>query len=323
MPASMKVTRDMLHDELRPYYWPLMLFARAANTAAGSWLLDRIPNVRTYEAPADLDSEQRLVPSTTGGHEIRVMIYRPSERDGDLPGFLYLHGGAYRSGRPEMYSALIKAFIDTRPCAVFAPAYRLSPEAPFPAGFDDCYDTLLWMRDHAETLGIRSDQLIVGGHSAGGGMTAAITLRARDTADVDVALQLPLYPMLDDRQETTSSRFNAPLYGAEQNADAWDLYLRGLHAAAQPVPAYAAAARATDHAGLPPTVTFVGGIDPFRDETIAYVDALRAEGIPVAFTVFDGCFHGFDFFQNTDIARQATRFAFDSYAAFYDQYVDA
>lgn len=67
----------------------------------------------------------------------------------------------------------------------------------------------------------------------------------------------------------------------------------------------------------------MGGIDPFRDETIAYVEALRADGIPVSFAVFDGCFHGFDFFQRTDVARQASRSQLDAYAAFYDTYVFA
>lgn len=319
----MRVTRDMLHEELQPYYTRLMLFTGVARTTIGGSLLDRLQRFGRPTPIEGLQVSEVRVPSASGGPDVRVKIYRPDGEHGPLPGLLYLHGGAYRAGTPEAYAWLIKRFIDTRPCVVAAPDYRLSPQAPYPAGFDDSYDTLLWMRDNAGDLGIDPDGLIVGGHSAGGGMTAAVTLKARDTGDVHVAFQMPFYPMIDDRLLTTSSRFESPLYSATQNAQAWDLYLRGLHAAAEPVPAYAAPARATDHAGLPPTVTFVGGIDPFRDETAAYVEALRAAGVPVTFRVFDGCFHGFDVFAGTEVARAAARFQFGAFADLYDTYLSA
>lgn len=317
----MRVTKDMLHEDLQPYYRRLMILTGVASTTVGARVLDRVQRFGRPAATEGLQEREVRVPSTSGGPDIRVKIYRPEGEHGELPGLLYLHGGAYRAGTPEAYAWLIKRFIDTRPCMVVAPDYRLSPQAPFPAGFDDSYDTLRWLRDHAPALGVRRDAIIVGGHSAGGGMTAALTLKARDSGDVDVAFQMPFYPMIDDRLQTTSARFESPLYSATQNAQAWDLYLRGLHAAGEPVPAYAAPARATDHAGLPPTITFVGGIDPFRDETVAYVGALRAAGVPVVCKVFDGCFHGFDVFENAEVAREAVRFQFDAFADFHDTYL--
>src|SRR3546814_15833466 len=76
------------------------------------------------------------------------------------------------------------------------------------------------------------------------------------------------------------------------NGIAWKTYLGALFGA--DVPAYAAAARATDYRGLPPTCTFVGDLEPFRDETLRYVENLKAAGVPVAFELFRGAFHGFD-----------------------------
>ena len=80
-----------------------------------------------------------------------------------------------------------------------APDYRKALDELYPAALNDCYDTLLWMRDNAESLNIRSEKFAVGGHSAGGGLTAAVTLKVFDTQDVKIAFQMPIYPMIDHR----------------------------------------------------------------------------------------------------------------------------
>ena len=86
-------------------------------------------------------------------------------------------------GVPEGSSELIRRFIETRPCVVVAPDYRKAKSRPYPGGFQDCYDALIWTRDNAQTLGC-TDKFIIGGHSAGGGLTAAVALKARDSGDV-------------------------------------------------------------------------------------------------------------------------------------------
>mgnify|MGYP001125490301 CR=1 FL=1 len=124
------------------------------------------------------------------------------------------------------------------------------------------------MKAHAQELGIRDDQIMVGGDSAGGGLAAALTLYARDQQDVAIAFQMPIYPMLDDRMETESAQNNdMPVWNSKSNALAWRLYLAGLFGTDH-VPPYAAPARADRYEDLPPTVTFVGDLEPFRDETI-------------------------------------------------------
>ncbi len=177
------------------------------------------------------------------------------------------------------------------------------------------------MKNHAEELGIRPDQLMVGGESAGGGLTAALCLYARDKDEVKISFQMPLYPMIDDRMITESAKENnAPVLNSRMNELAWKLYLGELFG--KDVPYYAAPARATDYRNLPPAVTFVGDLEPFRDETIQYVENLRKAGVPVDFKVYSGCYHGFDIINpKADVSRDATIFFINSFKYAVDHYV--
>jgi acetyl esterase/lipase len=267
------------------------------------------------DAPG-LECEQRWVDSLDAGVRVRVRIYRrPGRaRDSGLPGVLFLHGGGYAIGSPEQFASVYRMLLETRECVVVAPDYRKSLETPYPAALHDCYGSLLWLREHAAALGVRDDQLLVMGMSAGGGLTAAVSLLARDRGDVRIAHQLPLYPMLDHRMVTESARDNdAPVWGSKHNRIAWDLYLRGLAGGA--VPKYASPALETDCAGLPPTTTFVGDLDPFLDETVAYAEALRAAGVAVELRRHPGCYHGFDLIRpGARVSREANRFLCDRFA---------
>ena len=268
-----------------------------------------------------LECEQRWVDSLDEGVRVRVRTYRRPGRSGSsgLPGVLYLHGGGYAIGSPEQFAPVYRMLLRTRDCFIVAPDYRKSLEAPYPAAVNDCYGSLLWLKQSAAALGVREDQLIVMGMSAGGGLTAALSLMARDRGDVRIAHQFPLYPMLDHRMVTGSSRDNdAPLWGSKHNRVAWDLYLGSL--AGGEVPKYASPALETDYTNLPPTTTFVGELDPFLDETVAYVEALRAAGIPVEFRRYPRCFHGFDAIRpGAKVSREANGFLCDRFASAIDR----
>ncbi|TWT25454.1 alpha/beta hydrolase [Planomicrobium sp. CPCC 101110] len=245
--------------------------------------------------------------------KIRVRIYKPLRLENEVPGVLWIHGGGYAQGVPEMSGKMYKKLIETSACIIVAPDYRLSIDAPYPAAFDDCYEVMVWMKTHAKELGIRDSQLMVGGESAGGGLTAALTLYARDKGEVNIAFQMPLYPMIDDRMLTDSARENnAHVWNSDTNRWAWKLYLGELFG--KEVPAYAAAARAADYRSLPPTVTFVGDIEPFRDETIQYVENLKQAGVPVDFEIYKGAYHGFDIIHpKAEISKAATGFLMSSF----------
>ena len=238
--------------------------------------------------------EQRWMPRPDGS-QLRLCICRPRKPlTGQVPGLLWIHGGGYAMGVPEMDAMFVNRFMKAGDCIAVLPDYRLSTEAPYPAALDDCWLALKWMKEHAAELGIRQDQLFTGGDSAGGGLCAALSLRARDTGEVNIAFQMPLYPMIDDRMETPSQQENdAPVWNSKSNAAAWQMYLCGRQGT-EDIPTWAAPARAEDLTGMPPTCTYVGTIEPFRDETIAYVERLQAAGVRVWFKQMEGCYHGFD-----------------------------
>jgi acetyl esterase/lipase len=264
--------------------------------------------VRALGKPKDLRVDEEWIPRKDGSRE-RIFVYRSLELKDNVPGILWPHGGGYVMGIPEQEVVAYRQLIGASGCVVVAPDYRLGGEAPYPAALEDCYDALLWLKDNASRLGIRDDQIAVGGGSAGGGLTAALTLYARDKGDVNIAFQMPIYPMIDDRSMTESARENnAPVWDATTNRSAWKVYLGKLYGTPD-VPPYAAAARATDYSNLPPTLTYVGDIEPFRDETIKYVENLRAAGVPVEFEIFKGCYHGFDgICPNANVSKRAAEF---------------
>ena len=259
-----------------------------------------------------LDCSEEWV-SRGDGSSIRVRIYKPLRPVKNIPAVLWLHGGGYAQGVPEMSDELYKRLIATSDCVIVAPDYRLSVDAPYPAALDDCYKILLWMKARAKKLGIRDDQLMVGGESAGGGLTVALALLARDRGTVNLAFQMPLYPMLDDRLQSESARENnAYVWNSDTNRWGWKLYLGELFG--KSVPIYAAPGRAADYRNLPPAVTFVGDIEPFRDETIQYVKDLKAAGIPVDFRIYKGAYHGFDIISpKADISKAARDFLMESF----------
>jgi acetyl esterase/lipase len=263
-----------------------------------------------------LECEQRWVDSLEEGVRVRVRSYRRARPSGGsgLPAVCFLHGGGYVMGSPEQFAPAYRMLLRTRDCVIVAPDYRKSLEAPYPAALNDCYGALLWLKENAAQLGAREDQLFVMGMSAGGGLTAAVSLMARDRGEVRIAHQFPLYPMLDHRMVTASSRDNdAPVWGSRHNRIAWNLYLGGL--AGGDVPVYASPAQETDCSDLPPTTTFVGELDPFLDETEAYVKGLRAAGVPVEFRRYPRCYHGFDMVRpGAKVSRQANEFLCEQFA---------
>lgn len=265
--------------------------------------------------------EERFIPSRNNGPDIRIRIFRPKTKEA-LPAMLYIHGGGYLVGLPELSLYTIKKYIETRPCIIIAPDYRKGLKHGYPDGFNDCYDTLLWMKENYTSLGMLSDRFVVSGHSAGGGLAAAVTLKACDTRAVNIAFQMPIYPMLDYRQKTSSAKEmgdGVPVWNSKSNALGWKTYLQHCNGT---VPPYASVALADDLSHLPPTITFVGELEPFKDETIEYVEALKKANIPVKFALFPKAFHAFEqLVKHADVAKKANAFHLEAWGAFYDLYL--
>lgn len=250
----------------------------------------------------------RFITGPEGAPDVRIRIYEPIKKDKVLPGLLWIHGGGYVLGTPEMNDDLCKRYVTEANCVVVSVDYRLAPENPYPAAIEDCYAALKWFAEHAEELGVDSFRLAIAGASAGGGLTAALSLLARDRQGPPIVFQMPLYPMIDDRNNTQSSSeiTDERVWNRDSNMKGWAMYL-GTNQE-EDVSPYAAPARATDFSGLPPTYTCIGDLDPFRDETIDYIVRLRQSGVPVEFHLYPGCFHGFEVLvPQAEISQRATR----------------
>jgi acetyl esterase/lipase len=185
--------------------------------------------------------------------------------------------------------------------------YRLVPEHPFPAGFEDCHAVLRWLAANAGDLGADPARIAVAGASAGGCLSAALCLAARDRGGPAVAFQTLLIPCLDDRLATPSAhRITDPRFTNRAKVRAmWDAYLPSGGGAVSP---YAAPARAGDLTGLPPAYVLTCGLDPLRDEGLDYARRLTEAGVPVETRDVPGAWHLFEAFApDTELARRTTR----------------
>lgn len=261
----------------------------------------------------DIHVQKIRIPTARGS--IPALVLSPPEKPTDAVGILWLHGGGFIAGMKEMvYISRAAELVKKYGAVVLSPAYRLAVGAPYPAAVEDCYAALLYLKQHADSLGVRRDQLMVGGESAGGGLCAAVCIKARDTGDVNIAFQMPLYPMLDDR-DTASSRDNhGRIWNTRRNHFAWQIYLRGVSRTA--LSPYAAPARLEDFSGLPPAYSFAGDGEPFYAETVHYFERLRAAGIPAELDIYHTNMHAFDMMQPDTPLSIAAAEAFNLHFAY-------
>ena len=258
------------------------------------------------------------------GLRVPLLIMKPIDEPKNAPGVMWIHGGGYMTGIKEMaYIGRAADLVRNHGAVVIAPGYHLSLFHPYPTALNDCYGTLLYIKEHAKELGINPSQIMVGGESAGGGLAAAISMLARDKGEVKLAFQMPLYPMIDNF-DTESSRDNhAKVWNTRRNHQAWAVYLR--KDAKKEVSPYAAPSRQTDYSGLPPAYTFVCTAEPFYCETLTYIDNLKAAGVDAKVDVYEGMYHAFDMSEpesctgSEAIKRFNERFAFAKEHYFADQ----
>lgn len=250
----------------------------------------------------------------SGVRRIPALVLSPEERSAPAAGVLWIHGGGYISGMKEMvYISRAVELVKSFGAVVVSPGYRLAPFSPYPAAIDDCYAALLYMKEHAAELWVREDQLMVGGESAGGGLCAAVCIKTRDTGEVNVAFQMPLYPMLDDRDTETSRDNHGRVWNTWKNHFGWRCYLRGTDR--ETLPPYAAPARVENMEGLPPAYTFVSTGEPFYAETLEYIRRLKDCGIPASVDVYETDMHAFDMMRPKDaLSIEAARRFNESFA---------
>ena len=259
--------------------------------------------------------KSRNIRIISSGQKMRMIVLEPEKGTGKMPGILWIHGGGYAMGMSSLvYISRGKDLAEKYGAVVISPGYRLAGKAPYPAALDDCYAALEFMWDHADELKIDRNRIVVGGESAGDGLAAAVCLYARDKGKIKIAMQIPLYPMLDSEDTASSAKNNGIVWNTRANHRGWKKYLRGLYQSDR-VPYYASPSRAKDLSGLPPCYTFVCKGEPFYEETLAYVSKLREAGIPASVDVFPGNIHAFDLFlpasENVKTAKKCLAEAYE------------
>ncbi len=260
------------------------------------------------ECPGRTVSE-RLVPGPEGAPDVRVLLYGPTERTQPTGGLLWLHGGGYISGSVDAEDIPVRELAAELGCVVVSVNYRLAPETPHPGPVEDAYAALKWLHDHASELGVDRERLAVAGSSAGGGLVAALALLARDRGEIPLAFQALNAPMLDDRTvlENPPHPYTGEfIWTRAANRFGWTALL-GQEPGSDGISPYAAAARAENLEGLPPTFIAVGALDLFLEENLEYARRLIRSGVPTELHVYPGTFHGYQMVSHAQVTQTAMR----------------
>jgi acetyl esterase/lipase len=242
---------------------------------------------------AGVATEDHLVPGAPGGPGVRLRSYRPVGAEGPLPVVYYIHGGGMVIGAIETEDAITRWLCGAVGCAAVSVEYRLAPENPHPAPVEDCYAGLVWTAANAERLGIDPSRIAV----YGGGLAAATAIIARERGGPELAFQMLLYPMLDDRCCTPSCREidDIGVFDGWASEECWRALL-GERWATDAVEPAAAPARSTDLSALPPAWIDVGELDSLRDESVSYALRLMQAGVATDLHVYPAAFHAWEVF---------------------------
>jgi acetyl esterase len=247
--------------------------------------------LRDPATPAAVASTEDItIPGPAGA--IPARIYRP-EADGAVPTVVFFHGGGFVIGDIETHDDQARLLCRDVGAVVVSVDYRLAPEHPFPAGFEDCLAATQWAAAQIATLGGDPDRLVVGGDSAGGNLSAAVALATRETGPT-LAAQFLIYPGVDFVLDADYPSRVDNAEGYLLTADDM-LWFRGhyLPEGIDLEDPRASPIHATDLAGAPPAIIGTAEFDPLRDEGEAYAKALADAGVDVRLQRYDGLIHGF------------------------------
>ena len=205
---------------------------------------------------------------------------------------VFFAGGGWVLNSLDIYEQAARSMANKGQFIVIAVNYQKAPEHPFPIPFDDCYATLLWVRDRADSLGIDPTQIGVAGDSAGANLAAAVALKARDTGDIDLAFQALIYPCNDPEMNYESAQVNGSGYNLSTKAMKWfwERYLSKKSDFKNP---YAVPIVAKDFKNLAPAIIITAEYDPLLDDGYNYAQLLKQGGVPTIYYEYPGMIHGF------------------------------
>jgi len=274
----------------------------AAATANPPYLFDLGPtegrkvvdDVQSGEiAKPAIDEEWITVPGGPTG-SVKARIVKPAGATGTLPVVLYIHGAGWVFGNAHTHDRLVRELAVGAGAAVVFPEYDLSPEARYPVAIEQNYAVARWVVTDGAGEGLDAGRIAVAGDSVGGNMAAALTLMAKERGDVPLVQQVLFYPVTDAAFDTGSYHDFATGYFLRRDAMQWfwDQYTTD-ESQRQQITASPLRATAEQLAGLPPALVITAEADVLRDEGEAYANQLRAAGVPVVATRYQGIIHDF------------------------------
>lgn len=234
--------------------------------------------------------------SAPGPHgPIPLRVYRPlgSAAADVLPVLVYFHGGGWTIGDLDTHDTLCRQLANGAGCGVVSVDYRMGPEHRFPAAVDDAVAATRWVQAQAGTLNFDASRLAVGGDSAGGNLAAVVAIAARDAGDLPIAFQLLIYPATDMRCAADSHQRNGDGYLLTRHSMTWFIGHYLGDDAGHLDDWRASPLLRDDLAGLPPALVLTAGLDPLRDEGIAYAQRLTETGNAATLVSFERQIHGF------------------------------
>ena len=234
--------------------------------------------------------EDRMIPARSGPRPCR--IFTP-HANGPLPVVLYFHGGGYVIGGLDESEHEARRIAEKTPAIVVSASYRMGPEHRFPAAMEDGWDALGWVVENAESLGGDPSRLLVGGTSAGGGLTAAVCRLAAQQGGPKISFAFLLCPWLDLTMTRPSVEEFATGYGLDRSELDWfaDCFLGPDGRADDPL---VSTVLHDIPPGTPPTFVLVANCDPLRDEALAYAEMLDRAGILAGVHNAPGLLHAFN-----------------------------
>lgn len=224
--------------------------------------------------------------------DITLRFYKP-ERKPPLPILLFFHGGGWALGNLKNYESFCTQIVNLSSCAVVSVDYNLAPEHKFPEPVEDCYSALIWILKNGNKYGLDPSRLIVCGDSAGGNISAVITLMARDRGISSIGYQVLIYPVVDlsnFNYESFKLFGTGNLLNTEDMPWAIEKYLNSEDERFNP---YVSPILAKDFSNLPPAYVITAGYDILRDEGYVYAIELVKAGVPVTIRCYKEFMHGF------------------------------
>ncbi|UCO96848.1 alpha/beta hydrolase [Metapseudomonas lalkuanensis] len=229
-----------------------------------------------------------------GGQSIPLTIVRPEGVKGDLPVFMFFHGGGWVLGDYPTHARLIRDLVVNSGAVAVYVGYTPSPEAKYPTAIDQAFAATQWVGEHGKEIEVDSSRLAVAGNSVGGNMAAVVALKAKEAGTPKLRFQLLLWPVTDANLETAS--YNQFAQGHFLSKPLmkwfWDSYTTDPKQRAE---RFASPLQATSEQlkGLPPTLIQTAEFDVLRDEGEAYARKLDSAGVTVTAVRYNGMIHDY------------------------------